>query len=215
VEPAESRSRLGHHHLTEPVSGADHIPAGKDGAPMTENTRQDQNTVGVVFSAETIPTITLPWRNLPLTRLIHQNFAIIMGYAFSTPVLSKWVDKHFAGEWKYLGIALFERPVERANMALLELATQLRLLDNDENLSEYHQKMNYPELGKVIKQGEVEEPLYFRDMTNKIMHSSAISWNLSDTDSPIIVCHSPDPPRWVRAEIQLSVLAYYCGGMMS
>jgi hypothetical protein len=180
---------------------------------------QDEPTTGmpkdVAFSADAIPTITVPWHNLPLTRLIHHNFSVIMGYAFSTPVLSTWVDKHFTGEWKYLSIALFERPLERANLALLELATQLRLLDNHENVSDYLKKMNYPPLGKVIKQDGSEEPLYFRDMTNKTMHSSAIAWNLSDPNRPIIICDSPDPPRWVRANIELSILAFYCGGMIS
>ena len=169
----------------------------------------------VAFSADAIPTITVPWHNLPLTKLIHQNFSVIMGYAFSTPVLSKWVNKHFTGEWKYLGKALFEMPVERANLALLELATQFRLLDNHHNISDYLKQMQYPPFGKVIKQDGTEEPLYFRDMTNKIMHSSAIEWELSDSDSPIIICHSPDRPRWLRAEIQISHLAFHCGGLMS
>jgi hypothetical protein len=74
---------------------------------------------------------------------------------------------------------------------------------------------NYPPFGQVIKQDALEEPLYFRDMTNKIMHSSAIEWQLSDSDNPIIICHSPDPPRWLRAEIQLLHLAAHCGGLMS
>jgi hypothetical protein len=97
----------------------------------------------------------------------------------------------------------------------VELATQLRLLDNHESVSDYLKHMKYPPLGKIIKPDEVEEPLYFRDMTNKIMHSSAIEWNLSDADNPIIICHSPDRARWVRAEIELSRLAFYCGGMIS
>src|SRR6516165_7232109 len=91
---------------------------------------------GVTFRSDTIPTMTLSWHHLPLTKLIHENFSVIMGYAFSTPVLSKWVKDNFVGEWKYLHKALFEMPVERANLALLELATQLRRLDNHHNLSD-------------------------------------------------------------------------------
>ena len=53
------------------------------------------------------------------------------------------------------------------------------------------------------------------DMTNKIMHSRAIEWRFVDPDKPIIVCHSPDLPRWIRAEIEITELAFYCGGMMS
>lgn len=160
-------------------------------------------------------TITLSWHHLQLTRLIHQNFSVIMAYAFSTPVLSKWVSKRFKGEWKHFNKTLFEMPVVRANLALLELATQLRLLDDHEHLSDYYKEAEYGSLGKVIKQEGTEEPLYFRDMTNKVVHSSTIEWKLSDPDNPIVICHSPDPPRWLRAEIQLSRLAHYCGTMMS
>jgi hypothetical protein len=159
--------------------------------------------------------MTLSWHHLPLTKLIHENFSVIMGYAFSTPVLSKWVKDNFVGEWKYLHKALFEMPVERANLALLELATQLRRLDNHHNLSDLLRQLKRPPFGKVIKEDGTEEPLYFRDMTNKMMHSSSIEWQLADSDNPIIICHSPDPTRWVKAEIQISHLAFHCGGMMS
>jgi hypothetical protein len=138
-----------------------------------------------------------------------------MSYAFSTPVLSKWVNKNFEGEWKYLHKALFETPVESANLALLELATHFLLLDNHYKRSDYLKQMQYPPFGKVVKQDGTEEPLYFRDMANKIRHSSAIEWKLSDPDNPIIICHSPDPPRWLRAEIQISHLARECGLIMS
>ena len=138
-----------------------------------------------------------------------------MGYAFSNQVLAAWVNTHFEGEWKYLNKALFEMPVERANLALLELATQFRLLDNHHNLSKYFKQTKYPPLGRVTNQDGTEEPLYFRDMTNKIMHSPAIEWELFYSDNPCIICHSPDPPRWLKAEIRISVLAFYCGGLMS
>jgi hypothetical protein len=170
---------------------------------------------GVAFSSDAIPTMTLSWHHLPLARLIHENFSVIMAYAFSTPVLSKWVDDNFRGEWKYLNKALFEMPVERANLALLEFATQFRLLDDHHKLSDYFKQTKYPPLGKVTKQDRTEEPLYFRDMTNKIMHSSKIEWKLFNTKKPAIICHSPDPTRWVSAEIEIPVLAFYCGGLMS
>jgi hypothetical protein len=60
-----------------------------------------------------------------------------------------------------------------------------------------------------------EEDLHFRDMTNKIMHSSAIEWKFSDPDQPIIICHSDNCEHWIRAEIRISALAALCGGLMS
>jgi hypothetical protein len=106
----------------------------------------------VAFNSDAIPTITLSWHHLPLTKLIHENFSVIMAYAFSTPVLSKWVRENFRGEWKYLHKALFEIPVERANLALLEFATQFRLLDDHHKISDYFKQKKYPPFGKVTKQ---------------------------------------------------------------
>ena len=36
-----------------------------------------------------------------------------------------------------------------------------------------------------------------------------------DHDGPIIICHSDDPARWMRAEIKISSIAFYCGGLQS
>jgi len=44
---------------------------------------------------------------LPLTRLIHENFSILMMYAYSQPALARLLDTKFKGEWKYLNKALF------------------------------------------------------------------------------------------------------------
>ena len=157
----------------------------------------------------------LPWHNLPLTKLIHENFSVIMSFAFSTPVLSKWLHDHFAGEWKYLDKVCFEISEQRANLALLQLATQLRLLDDHHKLTDWFKGTKRPPFGKVIKQDGTEDDLHFRDMTNKIMHSSAIEWKFSDPDQPIIICHSDNPEHWIRAEIRISALVALCGGFMS
>ena len=50
----------------------------------------------------------------------------------------------------------FEIPEQRANLALLELATQFRLLDNNENISNYLKQTNRTAFGKVIKQEGTE-----------------------------------------------------------
>ena len=75
--------------------------------------------------------------------------------------------------------------------------------------------MRTPSFGKLFKKDGTKEELYFRDMTNKIMHSSGIEWNFSNADSPIVVCHSDDPERWMRAEIKISRLAAFCGNIIS
>ena len=138
-----------------------------------------------------------------------------MSYAFATPVMAKWVDDRFRGEWKYLRKACFEMPVVEVDLALLELATQLRALDDHHKLSDYFKQTGHAGFGKVFKDDGSEEQLYRRDMTNKIMHSSSIEWRLSDPNNPIIICHSPDPKRWVKAEIELFLLAGFMGGLIS
>jgi hypothetical protein len=157
-----------------------------------------------------LPLSAIPWHRLHLTELIHENFSVIMTYAFATPALMKWTER-FQGEWKYLRKACFEIPQKRVNLALLELATRLRLLDQHDKFPEDWELC----FGKVVKQDQTEEKLYFRDMTNKILHSSAIEWHFANQDDPIIICHSDDRTRWIKAEIWIRSLAVYCGSIMS
>jgi hypothetical protein len=156
-----------------------------------------------------------PSHSLPFTALLHENFSIVMMFAFSRPALEKFCADRFAGNWKYLWKACFDLPEERANRALLELALQLRFIDDKEHVSDYFKQTNAHPLGKVIKQDSTEENLYFRDLTNKILHSSGIEWSFLDAANPAIVCQSDEPARWVRAEIQLFHLAGLCGRFMS
>jgi hypothetical protein len=97
----------------------------------------------------------------------------------------------------------------------LELATQLRLLDDHEDIASYLREENHRGFGKVVNQAGIEETLYLRDMTNKIMHSASIEWKLDDPDNPVVVCHSDDLNRWLRAEIELRRLAGFVGMLMS
>jgi hypothetical protein len=152
---------------------------------------------------------------LPLTKLIHDNFSMVMMYAFSRPELERLVDTKFKGEWKYLNRALFEVPVERITRACLELALLLRVLDDEQDLSGYLKATKTSALGRVVKDGAPEEPLYLRDLTNKIMHASDFGWDFTDPGRPKLVCISSDPERWKVTEIDLLALAAFCGQLMS
>jgi hypothetical protein len=156
-----------------------------------------------------------PSHKLPFTSLLHDNFSVIMTFAFSRPVLVKCLNDRFKGEWKYLWKACYEISEQRANRALLELALQLRLIDDKENLSSYFKQTNRQPLGRIIKKEGVDEELHFRDLTNRILHSSGIEWSFDDPDNPVLICHSDEPERWVKAEIPLLNLAALCGGFMS
>jgi hypothetical protein len=161
-----------------------------------------------------------PSHNLPYTKLLHENFSVIMTYAFSEPVLARLLNSRFHGEWKYLCKVCFEISGQRANRALLELALQLRLIDAKENLSTYFTLIieatgRAPSHGKIIKKDGTEVDLSFREITNKILHSSGIEWEFDDPDNPVIICYLDEPSQWVRAEIQVLCLAALVGGFMS
>src|SRR5260370_6543132 len=118
----------------------------------------------------------------PVTALIQENFSIIMTFAFARTTLSNWLNNKFKGEWKYLWMACYELPETRANRALLEFATQLRLLDDEERLSDYLKQVDSAPFGRVFKDKDIEEDLFLRDMTNKIIHCSRIEWETSQPE---------------------------------
>jgi hypothetical protein len=121
----------------------------------------------------------------------------------------------FMGEWKYLDKALFSVSEQRAAKACIELASFMRLLDDQESLSEYLKRTGSHGFGRVIKQGQPDEMLYLRDLTNKIMHAANFEWDFSDHENPKLICNSHQPERWARAEIEVVALAALCGELMS
>lgn len=149
-----------------------------------------------------------------ITRLIHDNFWIILSFAFGQPAVGRVLDDKFLGEWKYLRKSIYEYAEIRADRALLEMATQLRVLDNEQALSHYEkQRKDHPGYGEVIQADGTRTPLYFRDLTNKVMHGERFEWRLG-TDSPKIAIHSNEPERWQSAEINIVSLMVLIGGLM-
>lgn len=43
-------------------------------------------------------------------------------------------------------------------------------------------------MGTVTQADGSETELYFRDMTNKIMHAGGFSWELANVKDPVISC---------------------------
>jgi hypothetical protein len=152
--------------------------------------------------------------SLPLTRLVHENLSILMCFAYSQPALERMVGEEFTGEWKYLNKALFQISQERAEKACFELALFLRTLDDEEGLTAYFKGKGVPVCGRLIMKDNSEEDLTFREMTNKVIHTSGLEWNLSKSP-PLLICHSRNAERWVRAEVDLVKLATFCGQLMS
>lgn len=153
--------------------------------------------------------------SLPLTQLIHDNLSIVMTFTFSRKALETLRNTKFMGDWKYLDKALFSVSEQRAAKACIELASFLRLLDDQEGLSKYLKQTSGHGFGRIIRQDQPDEVIYMRDLTNKIMHASDFEWDFSDSESPKLVCISHKPERWVRAEVEIVALAALCGELMS
>jgi len=154
--------------------------------------------------------------SLPLTRMVHENLSIIMSFAYSRQPLADMVERKFRGSWQYLHKAIFEISEEHANRSCLELALFLRMVDDEEGLSTYFTKVkSVPNCGKLIMKNGSEKPLPFREVANKVIHSSRLEWEFSKSADPVLVCHTRDKEKWLRAEVDVVALAAVCGTLMS
>lgn len=149
-----------------------------------------------------------------ITRLIHENFSLVTSFAFSRGIISDVIDSNFEGEWKFLNKGLFVNAEIRADRALLEMGTQLRVLDDKEGLNEIYKGRGEPALGTVIQVDGTVTDLHFRDLTNKIVHAAGFKWDTSDAKNPKIICMPIDCARWVRAEINIVALMGMIGSLM-
>ena len=111
--------------------------------------------------------------------------------------------------------ALFTVSEQRAEKACLELAIFIRLLDEDESVADYFRKVGGHSFGRIMKQDGHEEPLYLRDLTNKIIHAHHLEWDFTVSDDPSIICISRQPERWLKAEIAVVALAAFCGQLIA
>jgi hypothetical protein len=153
--------------------------------------------------------------SIPLTRLIHENLSIVMCFAFSQRPLAKMVDVKFVGEWKYLNRALFDISAARAEKACLELAIFLRMLDDEHKISAYHAQVGIPGCGRLVMKDKSEKVLTFREVANKVIHSSRLEWQFSDDDHPLLICHTREKEKWLCAEVDIVAFAAVCGQLTS
>jgi hypothetical protein len=101
------------------------------------------------------------------------------------------------------------KPTEvEADRALRETGGLLRVLDDALSIGRKLQDEGDPPLGTVVKREGQEEPLYFRDVTNKLTHARRFDWRHGD--SPTVTCTSDDPNRWLTAEIDLTAFVAVC-----
>jgi hypothetical protein len=157
---------------------------------------------------------TLPqtWYDLQLTKLIHENFSVIVTHAFSQPSLLEWVERYNLYS-KYLEKSCFGLSEERANLAVLQFAVLVRTLIDYEPLPELYKDFYF---GQIIRKNGEKDTLDLRDTTNKIIHSSRLYWSFDEKHDPKIVCypHTNEKRDWVKAEIHITKLAALCTSLM-
>jgi hypothetical protein len=154
--------------------------------------------------------------SLPLSHLVHENLSVVMCFVYSRRPLEKMVEEKFAGEWKYLNKALFDISEQRVEKACLELALFLRLIDDEEKITDYISSFGSPSsCGRLIKKDGSEVTLPFREVANKIIHAARRTWDIPETGTPLLICESREEERWVRAEVDILRLASFCGQLMS
>jgi hypothetical protein len=134
------------------------------------------------------------------TRLVHEHFGTIMSFAYSRLPLQQLVRDKFSGEWKYLHRALFEIPEERAIRALIELGVYIRVIDDDEKLSEYYGDGRI--FGALVGLDGSRTPLLLRDVANKIIHAERYEWSIPGGGDPTVECFAgkDQPARGRRTQ---------------
>jgi hypothetical protein len=153
-----------------------------------------------------------------LTRLVHENLSIVMSFAYSRSPLIELMQKNFVGEWKYLGKAIFEIGEEKANRAITELAILLRILDDEQKITDYDKQIGNPwSCGHItFENGEVKD-MSPREFSNKIIHAKTFTWVYAVDKPPQLICYARDNDNrnWKSAEVNLVNLAAFCGRVMS
>lgn len=155
---------------------------------------------------------------IQLTRLVHENLSILMSFAYSRSPLIKLMQNSFVGEWKYLGKVIFEIGEEKANRAVTELAVALRILDDEQKITDYHKQTGGAwTCGKLTLDNSNVVDLSFREFSNKIIHAKTFIWEYSEDNPPRLICYSreDDKRKWLSAEVDLVNLAAFCGQFMS
>jgi hypothetical protein len=165
---------------------------------------------------------------LPLTRLLHDNMAIVMTFVFSQAPIKRLIEERFKPLPERLKgpyTAYPERvedfscevPRRNATRACLEIAVLMRLIDDQHKIETARHliKEAIPRCFGVLHRTDgTTELLSLREFAAKIIHAADLSWDLSDEKAPKLICIASGPEqkqyRWVRAEVDIVNLAFFC-----
>ena len=97
----------------------------------------------------------------------------------------------------------------------MEFALFLRMLDDEEEVSDYHAATkSVPSCGRLIMKDGSEKVLTLREVANKVIHSSPLEWDFVEDPDPMLICRTRDKEKWLRAEIDIVAVAAACGQLM-
>jgi hypothetical protein len=94
------------------------------------------------------------------------------------------------------------------------MAVQLRVLDDQQDLSSAFKASGLPPLGVIQLRDGKTRPLSFRQMTNKIIHGEYFNWEIERSDPKVVVTTTEERQDWSSAEIDIVKLMGYLGGIM-
>lgn len=144
------------------------------------------------------------------TRHIHENLWIVLSYALARPVAEGVMLERFCGEFKFLRMSIYDHAERRADRALLEMAVQIRVLDDKHKFT---QGPSDSRLGTLHLRNGTSKDLSYREMTNKVIHGSYFEWQLHGPDGPKIIVSPHPAERWVSADIEVYALMAVVGQM--
>jgi hypothetical protein len=156
----------------------------------------------------------MPTLALPIASLVRDNASVLMTFAYSRRPLEHLVENRYVGEWGLLRETLLNLPQARAERAALELALLLRYLDDEKALSAFAKEHANFCFGFLFREGSREpDPIFLRDVSNKIIHARSLSWEFNTEDRPTLVAHPRDSEKWQRAEIDILNVVAVCGNL--
>jgi hypothetical protein len=152
---------------------------------------------------------------LQLTRLLHDNMAVVITFVFSQAPIKRLLEERSKGYWECVEDFAFEVPRRNATRACLEIAVLIRLIDDGREISDFLEQKKIRNFGVVYLADETTAPLTIRELTNKIIHAKELSWDLSDEQAPKLICTPSDDQKnkfnWTRAEVNIVNLTVFCG----
>ena len=155
----------------------------------------------------------LPALGTDTTKVILENFSIVMTFVFSREALQDFHRANFRDHHEFLFRAFGVTPQQKATRALLELAVLYRALDDTQDIISTIDPENTGRWGELYTTDGKVERLSLRELMNKIIHAEEIGW-LALQD-PQIACYAAKnkKERWTNAKIPVSALAKACCGL--